>query len=98
MENKIQQLDESMIQAFIRQNSKHDPDPLPEELRLKKLIGSGGVVDISEYTSSSSSLTKQKKYFIARKKQQSDIELESRMKQNYLECINLKDPLWWCDE
>ncbi len=99
MENKIQPLDESMIQAFIRQNSKHDPDPLPEELRLKKLIGFlGGVVDISEYTSSLSSLTKQKKYFIAREKQQSDIELESRMKQNYLECINLKDPLWWRDE
>lgn len=99
MENKMQTLNESMVQAFIRLNSKPSPDPMLEELRLKKLIGFlGGVVDISEYTSSLSSLTKQKKYLIAREKQQSDIELESRMKQNYLECINLKDPLWWRDE
>lgn len=99
MENKMQTVDESLVQDFIRQNSKPAPDPLREEMRLKKFIGFlNGVADISGYTSALSSLTKQKKYLIAREKQQSDVELESRMKQNYLECISLKDPLWWRDE
>jgi hypothetical protein len=99
MEKKIIPVDENLVKVFVNQNLKTGVNPLHEEMRLKKLISFlEGVSDISGYVLSLESLRKQKKFLSAREKQKSDFELESRMKQNYLQCIDLKDVLWWRDE
>ncbi len=99
MEKKITNISATMIHEFIRLNSKAGTSPLREELRLKKLSGFlNGVADISGYVSALHSLTGTKNYVTAKEKQQNESGIETRMKQNYLQCINIKDPLWWRDE
>ncbi|CAN5623762.1 hypothetical protein BH11BAC1_BH11BAC1_13250 [soil metagenome] len=99
MEKKIIPVDKSIIQDFISLNSKKFSNPLQEEMRLRKMTSFLiGVTDITRYSSSLETLRKEKKFQASIEKQNNDFELESRMKQNYLQCIELKDVFWWRDE
>jgi hypothetical protein len=99
MEKKLIPVNEAMVQAFISQNSKVSSDILSEELRLKKLSGFlEGDIDIAPFTSALTALQKEKGFRQAKEKQTGEFELESRMKQNYIQCIELKNLLWWRDE
>ncbi len=99
MEKKVVVLDGNLVQGFVKQNSKTISNPLAEEMRLKKLISFlNGVADVSKYQTALESLRKEKSFAAGQEKQKSDLELESRMKQNYFECIEQKDVTWWHDE
>jgi hypothetical protein len=99
MEKKIENVKEDMVQSFISANKKTETSPLKEEKRLLKLINFlNGVADVSSYSKALESLKKQSSYISAKKKEQDDFELEMRVKQNYIQCIELKDLIWWRDE
>ena len=88
-----------MVQSFISANKNSEKNSLKEEKRLLKLIYFlEGVADVSGYSKSLASLQKQQGYLAAKKKEQEDFELETRVKQNYIQCIDLKDLLWWRQE
>ncbi|MEO8087968.1 MAG: hypothetical protein ABI763_14180 [Bacteroidota bacterium] len=99
MGKKITPVDKTLVQQFSSLNSKPFSNPLQEEMRLMKMTCFlNGVADITSYSSSLESLRKEKRFLAASEKQNSNFELESRMKQNYLQCIELKDLFWWRDE
>jgi len=99
MEKKIRVVDQGMVQSFLSVNKNSEKEALKEEKRLLKLINFlNGVTDVTEYSKALESLRKQHGYISAKKKEQEDLELEMRMKQNYIQCIELKDMMWWSDE
>ena len=99
MEKKLISVDLQLVQSFIAANKNPENNSLREEKRLLKLIHFlNGVADVSEYNKALVSLQKQQSYFIAKKKESEDLELEMRLKQNYIQCIELKDLMWWREE
>jgi len=99
IEKKAAPVDKDLVQNFIKQNSRTNPDPLKEELRLQKMVAFlNGVSYVNGYQSGLQALRQQKVFMTALEKQGSDLEMESRMKQNYIECIDLKDLTWWHQE
>jgi len=99
MEKKLKSVDLKLVQSFISANQKIENNSLKEEKRLLKLIHFlNGVSNVSEYNNALVSLQKQQSYFAAKKKEIEDLELEMRLKQNYIQCIELKDLMWWRDE
>jgi hypothetical protein len=99
MEKKIRGVDQKMVQSFLSANRKTEKDALKEEKRLLRLINFlKGVTDVTEYSRSLESFRKEQRYISAKKKEHEDLELEMRMKQNYIQCIELKDMMWWSEE
>jgi hypothetical protein len=99
MDKKLRSVDQKMVQAFLSSDKNPEKGALKEEKRLLKLINFlSGVKVVSEYSKVLESLRKQQGYISAKKKEQEDFELEMRMKQNYIQCIELKDMLWWSNE
>jgi hypothetical protein len=99
MEKKIKNVDPEMVQSFLSANKGPDKSVLKEEKRLLKIIHFlNGVKDITEYSKDLATLQKQQSYISAKKKEQDDFQLEMRVKQNYIQCIEIKDLLWWRDE
>jgi len=99
MEKKISNVDQAMVQSFLTANKSPDKLVLNEEKRLFKIINFlNGVTDINEYSKELSSLQKQQAYISEKKKEQDDFQMETQVKLNYIQCIELKDMLWWRDE
>jgi hypothetical protein len=99
MEKKIRSVDQKMVQSFLSANKTPEKSAIKEEKRLVKLINFlNGVTDVTVYSNELASLRKQQDYLSAKKKEQDDFALESRLKENYIQCIELKDLFWWRDE
>ena len=99
MAKKLIASDEKIIQPFISANAKQHSDPLQENLRLQKLISFlSGVRDVSSYSAALATLKSKKTFQEALVREKENLEVEARMKQNYVQCIDLKDLYWWHDE
>ena len=91
--------DMSLVQTFIRQNYAVLSDPLKEKMRLKKVINFlSGVADVTSFQLSLMSHINTKKFIAAEAADRENLEVETRMKQNYFECLEQKDVLWWHGE
>lgn len=99
MEKKIISVDTKLVTEFTRHNSHVLSNPLQEEMRFQKLVSFlNGTADVSEYQSKLSQLRKSKSFSAALDKQQHDLATESRMKENYIQCMDLNDLNWWHEE
>jgi len=99
IEKKTAGPDESLTEEFIKQNSQVKSNPVEEKMRLTKLIYFlNGVTDVSKYQAELASIIKQKNYLAAEEKRLSDLQTESRLKENYVQCMDLKDLFWWHTE
>jgi hypothetical protein len=99
MEKKLKTVNHDMVKAFISANRNPDKSVLKEEKRLMKLINFlNGVADVTAYSNELATLRKQQSYLSAKQKEQDDFTVEMRAKENYIQCIEIKDLMWWRDE
>ena len=99
MEKKISAVDQKMVQSFLSANKNAEKSVLKDEKRLLKIIYFlNGVADLTTYSNELASLRKQQSYFSAKRKEKDDFALEMRLKENYIQCIEIKDLFWWRDE
>jgi predicted esterase len=96
--NLVQRNDEA-VQKFIMENLKTSSDVLEEELRQRKMIAFvKGLADVSSVEQKRNAILSSPEYLKAVAAQRESFEIENRMKQNYIECIQTKDIGWWRDE
>jgi predicted esterase len=99
MKKKLVRQDDELVQKFIKDNSKSLSNVYDEELRLRKIIVfANGLTDISAFERRRNELLQSISYKKISSQRQESFELESRMKQNYVLCLDSKDIKWWQEE
>ena len=100
--NKLIATDQNLIKVFLQKKNKliaSSANMLSLQNNYNQLIVFlQGVTDVSAYSKKMNSLIRSEKYNADLRKQQAVLQMESSLKQNYLDCFQTKDLNWWQEE
>ncbi len=102
MRNKLLATDNNLVKNYLQKKNKliaASKNSLTQYDQFNQLIAFlQGVVDVSSYRQKLTSLMNGDSYKKELQKQQGNFQMESNLKQNYMECFQSKDLNWWRDE
>ncbi|MCX6290717.1 MAG: hypothetical protein NT126_03020 [Bacteroidetes bacterium] len=102
MRSKSFPVNRELISAFLRKENKtlSALHRSRDQYNLNKKISVflRGIADVSSYEQKTSAIQKSELFKSEMQKQQNNLQLESRLKQNYGECFGSKDLNWWKTE
>jgi dienelactone hydrolase len=91
--------DQEVAQQFVMENIKSLPNPVDDELRMRKMIAfTKDIADVSSIAKKREDLLHSDAYRKAMAKKQDTFEVETRMKKNYITSLEEQNLAWWQTE